>query len=288
LNKQTVACLSASGIDGVLQVPYLGNADRSFAEDIYKIRKTLVFFVGGCSKKASRSQGQRMRAHVVQELRRDPRARVRCKCSSCWGRELHHHVVQDMQHSQYCLVMPGDTQASRRLTEAVLAGCIPVFIGPPFHAFPMAHVVPYTAFAFFFSFNASKLWPDNTGGAEERVWLADIDIADVTIPVQSPADVLQHLEGLGDAEAKRRLSIMSLYRQYFWYQPMLSATGQQMAVDAILERCGSIAGLLASCLVGPAAWIAALQLQLHPPFRGFTTHRLGTGSWLAFMLRGAP
>ena len=31
-----------------------------------------------------------------------------------------------MQHSIYCLVLPGDSQSTRRLSEIFMAGCIPV------------------------------------------------------------------------------------------------------------------------------------------------------------------
>ena len=62
------------------------------------------------------------------------------------------HCVEDVQHSHahdrndqvtrhsensvFCLVMSGKTQTARSLSEAFLAGCIPVFVGPPFHGLP--------------------------------------------------------------------------------------------------------------------------------------------------------
>ena len=41
--------------------------------------------------------------------------------------------------SRFCLMLPGDSQTSRRLPEAVMAGCVPVFLGPPFHSMPLAN-----------------------------------------------------------------------------------------------------------------------------------------------------
>lgn len=41
--------------------------------------------------------------------------------------------------SKFCLMLPGDSQTSRRLPEAVMAGCVPVFLGPPFHSMPLAN-----------------------------------------------------------------------------------------------------------------------------------------------------
>ena len=54
-----------------------------------------------------------------------------------------------MQRSTFCLLPPGETASSRRLTDAVLAGCIPVFIGPPWHEMPLAGHLNYSAFAVF-------------------------------------------------------------------------------------------------------------------------------------------
>lgn len=41
----------------------------------------------------------------------------------------------------------GDTAASRRLTEAVLYGCVPVLIGPPFPTMPLHTIVNYAHFS---------------------------------------------------------------------------------------------------------------------------------------------
>ena len=38
-------------------------------------------------------------------------------------------------------------QSSRRVSEVILSGCIPVFLGPPFHTLPLAESVNYTAFS---------------------------------------------------------------------------------------------------------------------------------------------
>ncbi|EFN50601.1 hypothetical protein CHLNCDRAFT_55709 [Chlorella variabilis] len=45
-------------------------------------------------------------------------------------------VQLEMRKSVFCLLPPGDTASSNRLTETILSGCIPVFIGPPWHEMP--------------------------------------------------------------------------------------------------------------------------------------------------------
>ena len=47
-------------------------------------------------------------------------------------------VLLEMRRSVFCFVLPGDTASSRRLTDAMLSGCIPVFLGAPWHAMPFA------------------------------------------------------------------------------------------------------------------------------------------------------
>ena len=59
----------------------------------------------------------------------------------------HATLMAKMGASLFCPIVAGDTQSSRRLTEVVLAGCIPVFVGPPFHTLPLAADVDYPAFS---------------------------------------------------------------------------------------------------------------------------------------------
>lgn len=58
-------------------------------------------------------------------------------------------LLASLQSSRFCLLPPGETASSRRLTDVVLSGCIPVFIGPPWHEMPLAEYVKYAEFAVF-------------------------------------------------------------------------------------------------------------------------------------------
>lgn len=51
-------------------------------------------------------------------------------------------LMAKMRRSLFCPIVASNVQSSRRLSEAVLNGCIPVFIGPPFHTLPLAQVGP--------------------------------------------------------------------------------------------------------------------------------------------------
>ena len=63
-----------------------------------------------------------------------------------------------MEHSVFCLVLPGDAQSTRRLTEIFLAGCIPVFLGPPYNTMPLAEDVPYQSLGVFFNITDYTSW----------------------------------------------------------------------------------------------------------------------------------
>jgi hypothetical protein len=60
--------------------------------------------------------------------------------------------------SKFCPIIPGDDQASQSLTERYIAGCIPVFIGPPYHAIPFEKEVDYQSSAIFINITGSDLW----------------------------------------------------------------------------------------------------------------------------------
>ena len=55
--------------------------------------------------------------------------------------QQHRSLVEQMADSAFCLIMPGNSQSSQRLTEAFLTGCIPVFLGPPWHSLPLTQKV---------------------------------------------------------------------------------------------------------------------------------------------------
>jgi hypothetical protein len=55
--------------------------------------------------------------------------------------QRHKSMLEQMASSAFCLILPGNSQSSQRLTEAFLAGCIPVFLGPPWHSLPLTQKV---------------------------------------------------------------------------------------------------------------------------------------------------
>lgn len=61
-------------------------------------------------------------------------------------------MFKKMRSAIFCPVFPGDAASTRRLSEIFLAGCIPVFLGPPYHSMPFSETVCHS-----FSFSSQSL-----------------------------------------------------------------------------------------------------------------------------------
>ena len=120
-----------------------------------------------------------------------------CTCSQCPGRLTHADLQRKLRTSLFCLVPAGDTASSNRLTEVVLAGCIPgegvcvygagevierlprsaprhtdpptlsnppcgpaaaVFVGPPWHSLPLPDQVDYLSMSLFYRVADTDRW----------------------------------------------------------------------------------------------------------------------------------
>lgn len=66
--------------------------------------------------------------------------------------------MERMRNATFCLSMPGDSASTRRLSETIMAGCIPVFVGPPFASMPLAEHVNYREFSVFFNVSDYSGW----------------------------------------------------------------------------------------------------------------------------------
>ena len=62
-------------------------------------------------------------------------------------------VMERMTSTLFCLVLPGDSASARRTSEIFMAGCIPVFLGPPYGSMPLAGEggIDYKASSLFFN-----------------------------------------------------------------------------------------------------------------------------------------
>ena len=147
-------CTDAQAKENSTTIPYSSVAHVQFdpAYLAEKSRATLLWHRSNCGD-ANAFYGMHLRTRIIAALRAHNASDVVAACSGERADRVEHRAtVEEMLGARFCLVLAGDTQSSRRLTEVMLTGCIPVFVGPPWHAMPLADSVPWKTFAMFFTF----------------------------------------------------------------------------------------------------------------------------------------
>lgn len=114
-------------------MPYNGNSRDVPAKLSFDNRTTLVTYIGGGDGAEHRSAGQRLRYYITTVLANEGDAFMHGACQGCATQLTHAEAMHKYQTSTFCLVLPGDTASSRRATEVILHGCLPVYVGPPFN-----------------------------------------------------------------------------------------------------------------------------------------------------------
>lgn len=149
-----------------------------------------------------------------------------------------------MRRSVFCLLVPGDNVSSGRLTEAILAGCIPVvssspdewnaaatpephglelwhamqFIGDPWHELPFNHgEVEWPNIAVFIKVQ-SPGWTDATiCAAPLKQWSQKADVTYATVTVASLDAAFAYLRALSEEAIHRRQAALEHERTKFMY-----------------------------------------------------------------------
>ncbi len=215
-------------------------------------RDVLLFFSGACTHEPDDGNdrvGKKMRRIIVNLIKTQFRAlnisahtlHVHCACHSCSTRLSHESQMAMMRRTRFCLVLPGDTQSSRRITEVVLAGCIPVLIMPPMHTLPLAAFVDYQKFAVVVRVPDASPWMA-PGSYEDAFWTNDTSL-DTTVNITSLSGLLPHLLGLaqnGNVLQQMQQHLLR-YRSFFLYTGAFHAPGaDQGPEDAVIKAISSM------------------------------------------------
>ncbi|KAK9833275.1 hypothetical protein WJX81_001939 [Elliptochloris bilobata] len=258
-----------------------------------EMRPTLLFFRGKCTplkydwKNNADNLGKLMRFHIVQDIAAAQPEDVTAFCTGdrpemeaaaaelngtapMSPETLHGDQMGAFAHSVFCLMISGDSQTSRRLPEALLGGCIPVFVGPPFHTLPLAEYIDYAGFSVFFNVtrptwaNASQIaWTLDMAKrashpTDSQFWVPDIpNIQDIVIPIERAADMIGHLRSMPADEKARRQAALRIARSKFFYMPLPHSrgpTGAQVLLQHMCRRAGR----------DPPAAAAPVQRSLQP------------------------
>ena len=147
-------------------------------------------------------------------------------------------IIHSMRRATFCPVLASGTQASRALPAAALAGCIPVFFGPPFHALPFAGDVQYHKIAMFFNITESgkepepeteeeRLRPKPPGNLEPN---AGIENFIIEVPTFTAA--VEYLRTIPKERIDAMRAVLDTERFKFYYPPLpgkkVSAAGEIM------------------------------------------------------------
>lgn len=198
-----------------LILPYVAVTDmpaRDWNPILNATRDLFITFQGGCGSRdlAVRNAfyaGKMMRLSVVEEIARwstklGVPAHANCACDICEGLVPHDQLMEIYRRSLFCPIMPGNAQSSRRLSEVILNGCIPVFIGGPFHSLPLAQYIHWNELAVFIKVKDTHEWIDSSSSnwrLNDMINLAwKLDYPVQLVEVDTLEDALDYLKSRVD------------------------------------------------------------------------------------------
>jgi hypothetical protein len=158
------------------------------------------------------------------------------------GRQSFASMFDRMRHTVFCPAFVGDSPSTRRLSEIFLAGCIPVFLGPPYHSMPFSETVPYKELGVFLNISDTAEWmkvappewrlhPTERSGDAEW-WVPDIEVSDVATKVKSAGEVEGVLKSIPHNVLEKKLQLVHQYGTRFAFLQKLSAPPN--AVNSLL------------------------------------------------------
>lgn len=230
----------AASTGSSLIIPYVSNLDLDFDTDLETVeRDLLLYYRGGCGHPHSSvrglfAAGKMLRyefVHSTKEERQEDDIDLRCSCDICDNHTPHAEVMQGYRRSRFCPVLSSNVQSSRRLSEVILSGCIPVFIGPPFHTLPLQLDVDYKSMGIFINITNSS-WIDHASPHHlqnklvSHLWpLDDYALEDSLIQMDNLYEVIDYLRTMSpEEEDKKRRSVLQ-QRFKFYFGPVPRSAG---------------------------------------------------------------
>ena len=166
-------------------------------------RQTLLYSRAQCSHRKTGNAGRSMRWFFSQHVSLN-QADVDMECTNHDLGGTHvpfAEMFTSMSHSRFCMALPGDAASTRRLSELMLSGCIPVFPGPPYHSMPFSEQIDWRAAGVFFNITDYTPWSDeklefklspdsrSIHETEARWWVPDAPVLEALVPVATAFEV---------------------------------------------------------------------------------------------------
>jgi hypothetical protein len=221
--------------------PYAATANSFLKDPSATGGDSLLFFRGTCRNGDSDSSGMHLRHHVVAALKSAPAVPdslpilASCTCAICPQAANHNSVLEDLARARFCLVIAGDTASSRRLSEIMAAGCIPVFVGPPWHALPLSPFIDYFSFALFFFLEEQTWHRGDSERFEPDPWTAQTLLfgGNGVTRVANVEEMLRQLQNVSLAEVAYRRRGVAKYAPFFVFRAKSNFSGGNKLMSAV-------------------------------------------------------
>ena len=151
------------------------------------------------------------------------------------GRAL---VRDNMAQSRYCGVIPSLTsQATVELSLAVQSGCIPVFLGPPFHAMPLSLDIDYSKIAIFIHIveHVRSIWDSQQDPMAAGDLEPDQIIKLLTVQVPNFPAAIKHLRHMPASLTEMLQKQLSSERDKFRFDSQDGTSPTKIALERMCE-----------------------------------------------------
>ncbi|KAI7845970.1 hypothetical protein COHA_000516 [Chlorella ohadii] len=210
----------------------LSSADIDLSKPVVgSHRPKFMYMQAACPKQGATQTavGPRMRAAVAAQL--DGLAPdLRLSCAGQSRSVSHSNMTRHLRQSVFCIVTPGETPSSAQLTESILAGCIPVFVGPPWHVMPLHRDVDWAGMGVFINITSDTPWlvaNETAGGWQSqrsieqqlRAGRQTAGVAGVQVNLPDLRAAYNFLRAMPQPEVERRQAALDRERYKFLYYP---------------------------------------------------------------------
>eukprot|EP00890_Picochlorum_soloecismus_P006676 jgi/Picsp_1/833/NSC_04321-R1_hypothetical protein COCSUDRAFT_64203 [Coccomyxa subellipsoidea C-169] len=151
------------------------------------------------------------------------------------GRAL---VRDNMARSRYCGIIPSlSSQATVELSLAVQSGCIPVFLGPPFHAMPLSLDIDYSKIAIFVHIveHVRSIWDSQQNPMAAGDLEPDEIIKLLTVQVPDFPAAIKHLRHMSASLTEMLQKQLSSERNKFRFDSTDSTSTTTIALKRMCE-----------------------------------------------------